>query len=254
MQLDKRQIQRQFNRSASSYDSVSAMQREIIERLLPKEFPDLARSILDAGCGTGYALNRIAKLAPNAELTGIDLSENMLEIAKGVCPSANLYPGDIERLPVENGSRNVVISSSAIQWCDAPTVVEEFNRCLCNGGNLLLSTFTHGTLSSWRALWGRSNQQQFLPFDDVAELFDNSHWQDIRIWQQEFVQSFTSFSGAVASIRDLGAGDASPKRAAQPMTRTKLASVKQRADKIIEQSGRIDLTYHVAFVSAIKSG
>lgn len=253
MQLDKRQIQRQFNRSAPSYDSVSGMQREIIERLLPKEFPHSAMSILDAGCGTGYALNRIAKLVPNAELIGIDLAPNMLEIAKEVCPSANLYLGDLERLPIENGSQNTVISSSAIQWCDAPIAVEEFNRCLCTGGNLLLSTFTRGTLSSWRALWGRSNQQRFLAIEDFAELFDENRWQDIRIWQQEFVQSFTSFSEAVASIRDLGAGDASPKRATQLMTRSKLALVKQRADKLIEQYGCIDLTYHVAFVSATKS-
>jgi malonyl-CoA O-methyltransferase len=253
MQLDKRQIQRQFNRSAPSYDSVSGMQREIIDQLLPKAFPYFVRSILDAGCGTGYALNRIAMLAPDVELNGIDLAPNMLELTKRICPKANLILGDIECLPIKSGSQDVVISSSAIQWCDPQAVVEEFYRCLSSEGRLLLTTFTKGTLSSWRALWGRANQQQFIAFDDFAQLLDNNHWRDIRVWRQEFVQSLSSFAAAGASIRDLGAGDASPKRGAIPMTRSQLASIKLRADALIEKNGCVELTYQVAFISAIKS-
>ncbi len=38
-------------------------------------------NILEVGCGTGYNLNLLAKRFPNAHLTGLDVSEDMLSIA-----------------------------------------------------------------------------------------------------------------------------------------------------------------------------
>ncbi len=38
--------------------------------------------IMEVGCGTGFNLDRIARKYPNVELVGIDVSENMLEIAE----------------------------------------------------------------------------------------------------------------------------------------------------------------------------
>ena len=38
--------------------------------------------ILEIGCGTGYNLERLAKKFPNSKITGIDISADMLSIAK----------------------------------------------------------------------------------------------------------------------------------------------------------------------------
>jgi len=40
------------------------------------------KKILEVGCGTGYNLLNMAMLFPEAELTGIDLSKNMLQITE----------------------------------------------------------------------------------------------------------------------------------------------------------------------------
>jgi S-adenosylmethionine-diacylgycerolhomoserine-N-methlytransferase len=46
-------------------------------------FPLLADfSVLEVGCGTGYNLRRLARRYPNAQLSGMDLSTDMLEIAE----------------------------------------------------------------------------------------------------------------------------------------------------------------------------
>lgn len=53
-------------------------------KALIKEIPALPSQprILEIGCGTGYNLKRLQDRFPNAQITGIDLSSDMLRIAK----------------------------------------------------------------------------------------------------------------------------------------------------------------------------
>lgn len=251
--LDKQQVQRQFDRSAGTYNNVAGMQRDIVDHLLASnDDVVLSGSVLDAGCGTGYGLKKIAERCSVQAVTGVDLAPNMIQMAAKACPSAGLIVGDIERLPFAAASQDGIFSSSAIQWCDADVVIREFNRCLVPGGALLMSTFVQGTLAEWRALWGRSNEQSFLRVRDVEWLLAYN-WSNVRLERRAFVQTFTTFTDAVASIRDLGAGDASPQRARTPMTKSQLALVKRRVNRIIDQQGFIALKYQLAFVSAIKA-
>ncbi len=55
--------------------------RNRILKLLP--FPDNANiHLLEIGCGTGYNLARLARIFPNAKLTGMDVSGDMINLAK----------------------------------------------------------------------------------------------------------------------------------------------------------------------------
>ena len=47
------------------------------------------RSVLEVGCGTGSNLKRLAKLFPAAKLTGVDVSPDMLNIAKRKLQACN---------------------------------------------------------------------------------------------------------------------------------------------------------------------
>ena len=53
--------------------------REIVQRAAASR-PD-ARQILEVGCSTGRNLRRLARLFPEAHLTGLDLSADMLAVA-----------------------------------------------------------------------------------------------------------------------------------------------------------------------------
>lgn len=75
-----------FNQRAETYDS------HMLEELSLTEFYDEVEQciaidtetvkVLDLGCGTGLELERVFKLYKDAEVTAIDLSENMLEKLK----------------------------------------------------------------------------------------------------------------------------------------------------------------------------
>ncbi len=53
---------------------------------------------LDVACGTGFLTRHLA-----GQVTGLDQSERMLEIARGRIPQAEFVQGDALRLPFEDG-------------------------------------------------------------------------------------------------------------------------------------------------------
>jgi len=75
--------------------SIWDLQRPILEKIL-EDF-QLRRSepvrLLDFACGTGRVLAVLEKFADSAE--GIDISENMVALARGKCRKARLQVGDI---------------------------------------------------------------------------------------------------------------------------------------------------------------
>lgn len=63
-----------------------------------------ASRVLDVGCGPGTALRRVARLVPDGEVVGVDLSLEMLTVAHERARSAGianvaLYQADVTRLP-----------------------------------------------------------------------------------------------------------------------------------------------------------
>jgi SAM-dependent methyltransferase len=74
----------EFDRMAEVYDAfVKPFSTPIFDEALHRigpYLPDDAR-VLDAGCGAGRELQRIARLVPRGEVVGIDLSAGMVEAA-----------------------------------------------------------------------------------------------------------------------------------------------------------------------------
>jgi malonyl-CoA O-methyltransferase len=73
-----------FNRIAASYDHYAVLQREIADRLVDRLsfFKSPPKRILEIGCATGYFTEKLSALYPEASITTIDFSENMLNIAR----------------------------------------------------------------------------------------------------------------------------------------------------------------------------
>ena len=81
--------------------------------------------ILDLGIGTG---NLEAKIKPERiELTGVDLSEKMLEVAQLKLPGATLYCADfLQGLPpeIQNDKFDFILSTYALHHLDFPAWME----------------------------------------------------------------------------------------------------------------------------------
>ena len=77
--------------------------------------------VLDAGCGSGSFLPRLADLVgPEGEVTGIDLAGENVELAAArstVCP-LRTDQGDLRRLPYPDASFDAVWCANAVQYLD----------------------------------------------------------------------------------------------------------------------------------------
>ena len=91
----------------------------------------------DLGCGPGQLVAEMARKAPLLHLTGIDLSEKMLEDARGSARQAGLADqvefrlGDVEEIPFPDRSLDLVVSTLSLHhWDDPVKVLNEIERVL----------------------------------------------------------------------------------------------------------------------------
>jgi ubiquinone/menaquinone biosynthesis C-methylase UbiE len=94
-------------------------------------------TILDLGSGTGYLAIEVAKRSPSLQVYGIDLSRQMVKIARrhaqGV-DNARFVFGNAAKLPFKDNSIDLVISTGALHhWKTPGTVFDECYRVLKTG-------------------------------------------------------------------------------------------------------------------------
>ena len=96
--------------------------------------------LLDVGCGAGMFLRVAADRG--ADVTGIDASEGLLAHARKRVPGAPLTQGEIESLPYEDGSFDVVTGFNSFQFAAHPAAaLAEAKRVAVDRGRVLLLTW-----------------------------------------------------------------------------------------------------------------
>jgi len=76
----------------------------------------LGQRVLDIGCGVGAFLRRVAE--SGAEPVGIDASEALIELARTRLPDADLRVGEMEELPYEDDTFDLVTGFSVFFFAD----------------------------------------------------------------------------------------------------------------------------------------
>ncbi|WP_281646500.1 malonyl-ACP O-methyltransferase BioC [Parendozoicomonas sp. Alg238-R29] len=157
LRQDKRRIAETFGKAATTYDAAASLQQLVAARArlgLPEL--DLQASILDMGCGTGNETRALVERYPEADITGLDLSQGMLDFASQNPFLSNCHwaIGDIEELPFNEEQFDLVFSSLAIQWCECLSeVMAQVHRVLKPGGWFVFSTLAAGSLHELNAAW-----------------------------------------------------------------------------------------------------
>ena len=93
---------------------------------------------LDAACGTGRWTEFLAD--SGQQVTGVDVTPEMLDVARSRVPLADFQQGSIESLPFEDATFDSVVCALALTHLTAlDDVFREFSRVLVSGGTLVLS-------------------------------------------------------------------------------------------------------------------
>ena len=112
------------------------------EAIWPQEEPLVRRyratSVLDVGCGTGEFARRVAEVFPEARVTGVDLIEEHLELARKRSSARVTYrQADAFELPFEAGAFDLVVCRHMLQAIPAAErVLAEMVR-VCRPGGVL---------------------------------------------------------------------------------------------------------------------
>ncbi|WP_227396225.1 class I SAM-dependent methyltransferase [Jeotgalibacillus aurantiacus] len=136
-----------FDQLAQAYDQevdhASPFNTHYERPAMMKELPDdlTGLSVLDAGCSAGWYAEQLVERG--AEVTGIDVSSEMVKAAKNrLKDHASFLQHDLTQpLPFEDESYDVVISSLTLHYLeDWNRIMGEVRRVLKPGGTFLFST------------------------------------------------------------------------------------------------------------------
>lgn len=170
-----------FGRIAHRYDAwyqtprgvmYDRLEKRAIDRLLPPA-PSGGR-LLEIGCGTGHWSEYFC--AKGFDVTGVDISEEMITIARQRKAAGGVFDvADAARLSFANDSFDVVAAITVLEFvADAATVVSEMARCVKKPGGTLIV----GALNRLSA-YNQSRQHRAASMYASANLFSPAHLKDL---------------------------------------------------------------------------
>lgn len=138
--MDKETIREFFNNFAPQWDNEPIADKEIIKTILDNGGITENTDILDVACGTGvlfpYYLERNVK-----GITAIDLSPEMVKIAKNKFPQADVICGDAEKITFPHQFDAIMIYNAFPHFPEPEKVIENLSIALKSGGRF---TIAHG--------------------------------------------------------------------------------------------------------------
>jgi len=131
-----------FDRIAPSYDSWAGGQHErVAARLVDVAAPQKGEQVLDVGTGTGLVAHLVAPRVSPGSVIGIDLSDNMLALARSKKSKNVQFLGmAAERLVFKPETFDLVTMGEALAYLGDPNdALAEARRVLREGGRLAVS-------------------------------------------------------------------------------------------------------------------
>ncbi len=250
----KKQLAKSFGRAASTYDFHADFQQQVLSYLLSMLPSSDFKHVMDLGCGTGNALKELANNSDR--LIGVDLSENMLDMARQKMPDVNFICADAEALPFSNNAFDLIFSSLAIQWCQSHlSLFKEIKRIIDFNGWWCFSTLCEGSMyemgEAWKQVDGRLHSNQYPSSDKILSDLAES---GLEIYQQEvktITMRFRTVQDAVYSVKKVGASVITENNHRSSVTPSTWKEFVEQYSAFHDGIG-IPLSYRVAFIIARK--
>jgi len=170
---------------------------ELIDRIPPI---DVARAV-DLGCGTGNSTAALGERFPEAVLTGVDNSPEMLAKARKDLPSANWEEADLSTwAPAEKF--DVILSNAALHWVPGhDELIARLQNALNEGGALAVQMPRNFIAPSHLLLfetakegpWAAKTKDlaPFAPMDPAADYYNRiaPHVRHFDMWETTYFQT-----------------------------------------------------------------
>lgn len=254
--IDLRQLRRNLDLAAPSYDEAAMLQREVCERLL--ERLDLVRlnpgRVLDAGCRTGQLAAGLARRYRRAGISALDLSTAMLSRARsrqGWFRKFQRICGQLADLPLAGDSHDLVVSNLALHWdANLDKVFAEFGRVLRPGGLLSFATFGPDTLKELRQAWSRadcrSHVNLFVDMHDVGDALVRAGFADPVLDVEHITVHYRDVQALVTDLRNTGESNLTAGRP-RGLTGTARYQAFEAAYEALRGPGGLPATYEVVY-------
>ena len=136
--MDKETIRDFFNNFAPQWDNEPIAEKEIIDTVLDNGDIKENVDILDVACGTGvlfpYYLERKVK-----SITAVDISPEMVKIAKSKFPQADVICGDAENFTFPHQFDAIMIYNAFPHFPEPEKVIENLSKHLKSGGKISIA-------------------------------------------------------------------------------------------------------------------
>jgi len=116
------------------------MHRPLWEAMLNEAGVGPGTRFFDAGCGSGGA--SVLAAERGAQVSGLDAAEGLLTFARERVPGGDFRVGDIQSLPFDNGSFDVVFAANSVQYTsDRIATLRELGRVCAPEGRIVAGLF-----------------------------------------------------------------------------------------------------------------
>ncbi|RKY67043.1 MAG: ubiquinone biosynthesis protein UbiE [Candidatus Latescibacterota bacterium] len=158
--------------------AVDEAERRAFLRLLE---PRVGERVLEVGCGTGH-WTKWFREGLGMRVVGLDLSEGMLAVARARLPEVPLVRGDATSLPFKEGSFDVVVAVTVLEFVPEPKeVLDEMWRCVRPGGRMAVGALHEGSPFARRRRTSGTvlSHARLFGYDELKELL--GHYGPVRI-------------------------------------------------------------------------
>jgi malonyl-CoA O-methyltransferase len=212
-QLDKRQVAHSFGRAAETYDNAAHIQKWSGEKLISGlSHCQTPQSIVDLGCGTGWHSCKLKQQFPESQVTGVDISPEMLEYANTHQSVSGIdwLCSDAEDLALEKSSQDLIFSNFALQWCNNPSLsLAEIFRLLRTTGQFHFAVPGPKTLWELRQVWSSIDKDvhinRFISINQWHDALKEVGFSHIELSSTHKVEMHASVKDLLTNLKTVGA-------------------------------------------------